>query len=117
MAQLMFHEKLRDLRKKFGYTQADVSYRLNIQRQTYCNYENASRTPPLEIIVALSELYNVSVDYLVSGSIPAISHPTAQKSPLLSTVEKKLLEDFSCLTPESQKEVLNFIYFKMNFPS
>ena len=65
MTHTNLSRKLRALRKKSKYTQEYVSQFLNIQRQTYCNYENDARTPPLEIIVALSELYSVSVDYLV----------------------------------------------------
>lgn len=105
-------DKIRELRMSAQYTQAEVSKKLNIQRQTYCNYENASRTPPLETIVALAELYQVSVDYLVSDT-----KGSDCKAPKLTSSEKKLLSDFASLSEGSQKEVLNFILFKKHFPS
>ena len=47
MGQSNFSRKIRELRKQANYTQADVSRFLNIQRQTYCNYENAAARRPL----------------------------------------------------------------------
>ena len=106
MKQTIFSSTIRSLRKKSGYTQEEVSNKLNIQRQTYCNYENACRTPPLEIIVALARLYQVSVDYLVLGA-EAVSSK-AKKIPL----KDKLFEEFNSLSKSAQKEVLDFIRFK-----
>lgn len=109
MRQTTFSETIRKLRNKSGYTQAELSSKLNIQRQTYCNYENATRTPPLEIIIALAELYQVSVDYLVRGTedFPDRKAPAFQMAQ-----RKRLFEDFSSLPEAAQKEVLDFIHFK-----
>ena len=109
MRQSIFSDTIRTLRKSAGYTQEEVSSKLNIQRQTYCNYENACRTPPLEIIIALADLYQVSVDYLVRGS-----EAVEEKSPQ-ALLKDKLFDGFSSLSKSAQKEVLNFIRFKKNF--
>lgn len=108
---------IRSLRQKAGYTQSQVSQKLNIQRQTYCNYENATRTPPLEIITALSELYQVSIDYLIFGTDrPAPPAKAAvEPSPVLGYTEQKLLDDFSDLSDQVQQEVLSFVQFKKLF--
>ena len=52
--------KIRCLRKQAGLTQEDVAKRLDIRRQTYCNYENGSRSLPIETIVLLSDYFHVS---------------------------------------------------------
>lgn len=106
MKQTTFSSTIRALRKKTGYTQEEVSSKLNIQRQTYCNYENACRTPPLEIIVALAELYQVSVDYLVLGA-KAVESKSAK-----TLLKDKLFDEFISLSKSSQREVLDFIRFK-----
>lgn len=123
MTHTNLSRKLRVLRKKSKYTQEYVSQFLNIQRQTYCNYENDTRTPPLEIIVALSELYNVSVDYLVRDTEIAdefngasVSEPSARSSSGKNIHEKKLLSEFSSLSCDKQKEVIEFIQFKKQLP-
>ena len=111
MSQSTLSEKLRALRKKSRYTQEDISRKLNIQRQTYCNYENDARTPPLETVVALAEIYHVSVDYLVRGAEAASDSDTGR-----NCHEKKLLSEFSTLSSTKQKEVIEFIQFKKQLP-
>lgn len=109
MEQSALSTTLRELRKNACYTQADVSRILNIQRQTYCNYENALRTPPIETLIALAELYHVSVDYLVRGtnnpSVMVVDIPHGSRM-------KKMLGEFTSLTDHAQKEVIEFIKFK-----
>ena len=73
MGTTVFSTKIRKLRKEAGYTQDKVSRMLNIQRQTYSNYENALRVPPLETIVALSGIYHVTLDSLLLDQMPPIS--------------------------------------------
>ena len=112
MGQSNFTTITRELRNKARYTQADVSRMLNIQRQTYCNYENDLREPPLEIVIALAELYHVSVDYLVRGVDKNVAAP--QTAPLNQT-QQILIREFSSLPENSQREVLDFIHFKKQF--
>lgn len=109
MENIVFTENIRALRKRAKYTQEEVSQKLNIQRQTYCNYENATRTPPIEIILALANLYHVSVDYLITGK--NTSRPKSEQSPAARS-EKKLLKEFSSLSEKKQQEVMEFIRFK-----
>ncbi len=113
MDETLFTAKIRALRKKAGYTQAEVSKRLNIQRQTYCNYENATRNPPMEIIVALAELYQVSVDSLVCDTIPAASQKTSARP---RSTELHFVSEFTSLSGNKQREVMDFIRFKKQLP-
>lgn len=98
-----FAATIRQLRKNAGYTQGKVSRLLNIQRATYCNYETGSRTPSLETIVALAELYQVSVDYLVRG-VDAL--------PCTGAFSRELLREVDSLPEKSQKEILEYVRFK-----
>lgn len=109
MGYVYFTNKIRRLRKDAGYTQEDVSRKLNIQRQTYCNYENGTRMPPIEIIVALSELYQTSVDSLLHEA------PQTDKSGQ-NTCETKFINEFSSLSENKQREVVDFIHFKKQLP-
>ncbi|MCD8348716.1 MAG: helix-turn-helix domain-containing protein [Lachnospiraceae bacterium] len=110
----VYLRNMRSLRENAKYTQEEVSEKLNIQRATYCNYEQGYRLPPLDIIIRLARLYNVSVDYLLcctsEEDIPANYRH-------LCTSERRLLENVCALTANSQKEVWQFIYFKKKYPS
>lgn len=57
--------KLKSLRNKYGYSQKQVADKLEISPSIVSGYETGERTPSTEIILALSYLYNCSVDYLL----------------------------------------------------
>lgn len=61
-------EKLISLRKKSGLSQEEAAEKLGVSRQTISKWETNQTVPELIKAKLLSELYNVSYDYLVSGS-------------------------------------------------
>ncbi len=61
-------ERLKECRKKAGYTQNQVAIYCDITEKTYQNYELMTREPKLEILVRIADLYNVSLDYLAGRS-------------------------------------------------
>ena len=58
--------QLAKYRKLYHYTQEDIAKYLNIQRQTYSNYERGTRTPDLKTLRALAKLYRIRLDDLVN---------------------------------------------------
>jgi len=61
-------EKLISLRKKSGLSQEEVAEKLGVTRQTISKWETDQTVPELIKVKLLSELYNVSYDYLISES-------------------------------------------------
>lgn len=61
----MFNERLRDVRKKCGFTQQNMADKLNISLNAYQKYEQAERSPSLESLVAIADIFNISIDYLL----------------------------------------------------
>ncbi len=59
-------KRLYDLRTDNDYRQEDVANYLNITKQAYGMYENGKRNLPIEYLIKLSELYNVSTDYILN---------------------------------------------------
>ena len=59
--------RIKQLRKEKGYTQQKVALDLNVSRESLSYYENGKRQPSLELLVAFSKYYNVSIDYLITG--------------------------------------------------
>ena len=58
---------LREIRKKKGYTQLKVAMDLSISREALSYYENGKRIPDLQMLLLLSQYFDVSVDYLITG--------------------------------------------------
>ena len=58
---------LREIRKKKGFSQLKVAMDLSISREALSFYENGKRSPDVDMLVRMSEYYNVSIDYLIQG--------------------------------------------------
>ena len=68
-------EKLTQARKAVGLTQADVAARLNVSRQAVSRWESGQSKPSTERLLALGELYGVSIDQLLNTGnveLPAV---------------------------------------------
>ena len=65
---IIIPERLKQLRKEHHLTQQNVADRLGVKLRTYQYYEgkdDKSHRPDLETLVALADLFEVSVDYLI----------------------------------------------------
>lgn len=61
---VMFN-RIKELRKEKGYTQQQVADILGVKRQVYRRYETGERMIPVCLLIRLSELYDVSCDYIL----------------------------------------------------
>ena len=61
----MAYQRLRDLREDRDLLQRQVAERLRCSQRAYSNYGRGERDIPTDILIRLSEFYDVSVDYLL----------------------------------------------------
>jgi len=62
---MKFEEKLMTLRKKAGMSQEDLADRLGVSRQAISRWELGSTLPDAPNLLKLSDLFGVSIDYLL----------------------------------------------------
>ena len=62
---MIFSEKLQILRKNKGYTQEALADKLGVSRQAVAKWDSGQIYPDISNLIQISELMNVSVDYLV----------------------------------------------------
>ena len=62
----MTYQRIRNLREDNDLTQTDIANILNVSQRAYSRYENAERSVPIEVLIALSKHYGVSIDYLLN---------------------------------------------------
>lgn len=60
--------RLKDLREDNDIKQADIAKYLNIQQNTYSQYETGKREIPIALLWKLADYYNTTVDYLIGRS-------------------------------------------------
>ena len=65
---MQFHEKLVQLRKRRGLTQAQAAELVDTSRQAISKWESGTGVPALENIKALARVYGVSFDTLLDDS-------------------------------------------------
>lgn len=64
-----FKDRLRELRKSKGLSQAETARRLNINRITYSQYEMGRRHPDYETLNKIADFFGTSVDYLLGRKL------------------------------------------------
>lgn len=61
-------KRLLEFRKANGYSQEDLAEKLGVSRQAISNWERNESSPDTDNLIALAQLYNVSIDELLKGS-------------------------------------------------
>lgn len=75
-----FSEKLQTLRKARGMSQESLADALGVSRQAVSKWELGSSLPETDKLTALSDLFHVTIDYLVKDSVtePNTAHAPGQ---------------------------------------
>lgn len=104
-----FGRRLAFIRQNSKLSQSQIAQKLNIAQSTYAGYEKGVRKIPLEIIVQLSKILNISPTILISGDEANIV-----KDYTIS--EQELIKKYRQLTAEQQGAIENSInyYIKAN---
>ncbi|HNX43679.1 MAG TPA: LexA family transcriptional regulator [Bacteroidales bacterium] len=80
MANNFFGQNIKLLRKRRGRTQDDIAVALQMKRPTLSGYENGVAEPGIELLMAFSDYYKISVDTLLKQDLSAL--PESQLSQL-----------------------------------
>jgi len=62
---MILGEKIMELRKKNGWSQEELAGKLKVSRQSVSKWESAMSVPELDKVLQLSEIFEVSTDYLL----------------------------------------------------
>ena len=75
---------IKKLRTKFGYTQQELADKIQLSKSTIAMLENGSRLPSIDTLVKLSNIFNVSTDYLLGNT--TMENPKNEIENYLSTL-------------------------------
>lgn len=80
-------ERIRQLRIKNGLTQEKVAGILNVDRSVYSRIEAGKSRCAVDSFVQLSELFNVSLDYLILGKYSRVLLQDSERVLLKENIE------------------------------
>ena len=101
----MYNDILRKLRSNKKVSQQVVAEYLNITKQAYSLYECGKREPDFETLLKLGEYFDVSVDYLLRGSV---DEPEETSEPTDEDIKFALFNGSEGITDEMFAEVKQF---------
>lgn len=110
-----FCDRLEELLETRHISKTELAQKMGIKKQTLNGYLNKTRIPKAEVLIELSKILNVSIDFLLTGSdcsTQNIYHPTNEESTILTLYRK--------LSPESQMKVKGYLEiscFDCSYPS
>ena len=87
---MKFEEKLMDLRKKHGMSQEELADRLGVSRQAISRWELGSTLPDAPNLLKLSDLFGVSIDYLLRDDEDETTHLPSTNEVHRELTEKEL---------------------------
>lgn len=82
--------RLKELRKEKGFSRKSFAKHLGIPVSTLRNYELSIHEPCLDFLISVSQIFDVSMEYLLGVSNERINYSTG----LLTEGEIKLIEQY-----------------------
>ncbi len=96
---MIMANKIIELRKKAGWSQEELADRLGVSRQAVSKWEGAQSMPDLDRVIAMSNLFGVSTDYLLKD----------EKDELEGESPTPAEENVSCLRRVSMEEANEYL--------
>ncbi len=102
-----FANTLRNLRKSHNYTQEKLAEKLNVSVNLIAMYECGYRFPSLKLLLAISNLFNISIDDLIGNTLN-------QKNNIDEAILGISAEEFNNLSASDRQSIRDFIAFIKN---
>ena len=100
--------RIRELRIGMGLSQKSLANMLNVSDTAVQNYEYRKRRIPGNVLIAMSELFNVSIDYILMVTDDPTRHKANNGNiPVLTKDEEELLKCYRQVEPWEKELILS----------
>jgi transcriptional regulator with XRE-family HTH domain len=97
-------ERIQQLRKNAGITQADLAKKIAISHTQMARYEIKNIYPPADVLKNLADVFGTTIDFLVLGDNESKAQASLKDTELINQFKK-----VSSLPDEEKSMVLKFI--------
>lgn len=93
-------ERIQQLRKTAGLTQADLAKKIDISHTQMARYEIKNIYPPADVLKNLAELFGTTIDFLVMGDNESKAQASLKDAELINQFKK------IAVLPEEEKTLV-----------
>lgn len=97
------NDRLRQCRIDAGYSQKYVALCVGVSMPTVSMWESGAKSPSIDNLMKLADLFNTSIDYLV-GRIDKAGR-SSRHNPPLSQDARRLLSDYASLSAQGKEYI------------
>lgn len=114
---MILGEKISTLRKKCNWSQEELAGQLGISRQSVSKWESGASIPDMDKVIALSNLFGVSTDYLLKDELeeetPAenIMYDDSERKRITVEEANHFVEQTGIFSSKISFAVMLFIFF------
>lgn len=114
---MMFSQKIKEIRKRFGLSQEQLAEIINVSRQAITKWETGGVLPDVSNLQELSKVFGVTVDYLLDDdrNLPALSMKIELDKDKYNNKLKMYLEVLRDYYPESYEVYVLTRTKRLNF--
>jgi len=85
--------RLRELRKENNMSQSDLGKLLGVSKVSVSGYENGTRVPSIEILLAILDVFQTSADYLLGRELNAVCEDDDSVSVILALSDVEIIRE------------------------
>ena len=83
---MILADKIIKLRKQYGWSQEELAEKMDVSRQSVSKWESANSIPDLKKVILLTEIFDVSADFLLKDEIESFGSPSKINKPAIIQV-------------------------------
>lgn len=102
----MLKDNLKTLRKNKGFSQEELSIKLNVVRQTISKWESGLSVPDAEMLISLSEVFEIPVSTILGENI---EEKEKNDIKVISEKLEVINEQLSIIHIKKRKRILHFL--------
>lgn len=110
VVRMAFSDKVKQLRTEKDWSQEDLAEKVGVSQKQISAYENGVSFPSQEILIKITEIFDVSLDYLVLESAGQSNSTAIKDRELLRYFQK--VDNFSEDERRVVKEILDLVVVK-----
>lgn len=90
---MLLGKRIKELRTKNNLTQSELGKLVNVTKVSICCYENGTRTPTLETLIDLANVFKVNVNELIGYNKYIVSESNSNYGLTMSDEEISLIQE------------------------